>query len=162
MFANLKKSRLVICIRVFIQTPSGIQKDTLRICANSKKISEKTINIDSIMQPIKSLLLASKNKLFTKLTLNQNRLLAVCLLFNGNFEARHSRQKENGTGILPLSRLLPYAAMIIPQNKIKTGCSKTLIKMSFKDGFQPAVRTLEKLFAFFVLFTQGNYKHHNM
>ena len=159
MFANLKKSRLVTCIRVFIQTPSGIQKDTLRICANSKKISEKTINIDSIMQPIKSLLLASKNKLFTKLTLNQNRLLAVCLLFNGNSEATHSRQKENGTGIPPLSRLLPYAAMIIPQNKIKTGCAKTLIKMSFKDDFQSAVRTLEKLFAFFVLF---HVRHHNL
>ena len=55
LFENLK-SRLVTCIRVFIQTPSGKQKDTLWICANSKKISEKTINIDSIMQPVKSAL----------------------------------------------------------------------------------------------------------
>ena len=57
LFQSLKKSRLVTCIRVFIQIPSGIQKDTLWICANSKKISKKTMKIDSIMQPVKSLLL---------------------------------------------------------------------------------------------------------
>ena len=57
LFEILKKSRLVtwhLYIRVFIQTPSGIQKDTLWICVNRKKISKSTIKIDSIMQPIKT------------------------------------------------------------------------------------------------------------
>ena len=39
------------------------------------------------------------------------------------------------------------------------GCKKTLIKMGFKDDFQSAVRTVESLFAFFVLFHVG---YHNM
>ena len=40
-----------------IQTPSTIQKDTLWICANSKRISKNTIKIDNILQPVRSLLL---------------------------------------------------------------------------------------------------------